>query len=110
MSMDFSSTGRGGEVSRKPMKDARFVLPQMLYSPERNSMSEPAKTGCVRPLFPVDGGSGSRRKLHGVKVANESSMQRGNPLILKTYHSAIRIMPLALMLICMMLSSTRAHA
>ena len=73
-------------------------------------MSEPAQRGCVRPLFPVDGGSGRRRKLQGVKVANESSMQRGKTLILKTYSSVIRITPLALMLMCMMvLSSVRAH-
>jgi general secretion pathway protein D len=73
-------------------------------------MSEPAKTGCVRPLFPADGGSGRRRKLHGVKVANESSMQRGNSFILKTYSSAIRLMPFALMVTCVLaLGTGRAH-
>jgi general secretion pathway protein D len=108
--MDFSSSVRCGEVPGKPMKDARLVLSRMLYSPERNSMSEPAKTGCVRPLFPADGGSGRRRKLHGVKVANESSMQRGNPFILKTYTSAIRLMPFALLVTCVLaLGTGRAH-
>ncbi len=108
--MDFSSVRQVDEVYLKPLEETRFMLPQMLYSPERNSLSEPAESGCVRPLFPADGGSGRRRKLHGVKVANESSMQRGKSFILRTYSSAVRVMPFALMVMCVLaLGSARAH-
>ena len=110
MRMDFSSERQVDEVYRKPLEDTRSILPQMLYSPERNSLSEPAETGCVRPLFPADGGSGRRRKLHGVKVANESSMQRGKTFILRTYSSAVRLMPFALMVTCAVgLGTGHAH-
>ena len=98
------------KVYGKPLEETRFILPPMLYSPERNSLSELARTGFVRPLFPVDGGSGRRRKIYGVKVANESRMGRGKLSILRTYLTVIEAIPVAAVLMCVALSSsTPAH-
>jgi len=50
----------------------------MLYSRERKSLSDPARTGSVRPIFTTGGCLGRRHILNRVKDANESSMGRGN--------------------------------
>jgi general secretion pathway protein D len=76
----------------------------MLYSRERESLSDPARTGSVRLIFTTGGCFGSRRTLYRVKDANESSMGRGNQTITnpKTVASrfAGRVLPLALLIAC----------
>jgi general secretion pathway protein D len=80
---------------------------QVLYSPERNSLTGTAPTGSVRPTV-VGVCSGRRRTFHAVKDKNGSSMGRGKRRISTL---SIRAAQVLLLLSCLAgFTSASAHA
>ena len=77
---------------------------QVLYSPERNSLTGTAPTGNVRPTQ-TGVCSGKRHTFHGIKDENGSSMGRGKRRISKLAIGAVQVL---LLLSCV--AGITAHA
>src|SRR5271170_2968220 len=90
----------------------RFILHQMLYSPERSSLADAAPKGSVLTgnILPAGTKSGRCHTLHGAKEKNGSSMGRGYKSIIKL--SIVLRHALLLVLLCCAaaLGSATAHA
>ena len=86
----------------------RSNVPQMLYSPERNSLPGIASHNNI--IFPAGEYSGEHHNLYGVKDESGSSMGRGYKSIGKLSALPLRTLPLLILGCLAVFGSPAAHA